>query len=247
MRVLSYNILHGGTGRAPRIAAVIRDAAPDLVLLQEAIDPAVVADLARETGLGTWGAHPRYSTAYLSRAPVTSHRWLTPRGARHPFLEVVLEDGVSRAFGLHLSAWFSKWSERRRARELRLLLESIREHEHGFHFLAGDFNALAPGERLEAWRMPRWIQAMIWVSGRDIARDTIQLMLDSGYVDAWRVRHPAHPGHTFPTWDPHVRLDYVFLPSRYAARLSAVEILTGATDAKDASDHYPLLAVVDEG
>ena len=247
MRVLSYNILHGGTGRAPRIAAVIRDAAPDLVLLQEAIDPAVVADLARETGMGTWGAHPRYSTAYLSRAPVASHRWLTPRGARHPFLEVVLEDGVSRAFGLHLSAWFSKWSERRRARELRLLLESIREHEHGFHFLAGDFNALAPGERLEAWRMPRWIQAMIWVSGRDIARDTIQLMLDSGYVDAWRARHPAHPGHTFPTWDPHVRLDYVFLPSRYVERLSSVEILTGATDAKEASDHYPLLAVVDEG
>jgi endonuclease/exonuclease/phosphatase family metal-dependent hydrolase len=225
MRLLSYNILHGGTGRAAQIAAVIRDAAPDLVLLQEAIDPGVVAELARETGLGTWGAHPRYSTAFLSRAPVASHRWLTPRGARHPF---------------------SKWSERRRARELRLLLEGVREHQHGFHLLAGDFNALAPGERLEAWRMPRWIQAMIWVSGRDIARDTIQLMLDSGYADAWRVRHPAHPGHTFPTWDPHVRLDYVFLPARYADRVAACEIMTRAPEVKAASDHYPLLAVVDE-
>ena len=246
LRLLSYNILRGGTGRAPQLAAVIRDAAPDLVLLQEATDPAVVADLARETGLAVWGAHPGHSTAFLSRAPVTGHRWLRPRGARHPFLEVVLGDGVSRAFGLHLSAWFSKWSERRRARELRLLLESVREHQHGFHFLAGDFNALAPGERLEAARMPRWIQAMIWVSGRDIARDTIQLMLDSGYVDAWRTRHPTNPGHTFPTWDPHVRLDYVFLPARYAERIAAVEILTGAAEAKAASDHYPLLAVVDD-
>ena len=244
MKVLSYNILHGGVGRAGRIAAVIRDAAPDLVLLQEATSPAVVAELARETGLAVWGAQARHSTAFLSRAPVASHRWLRPRGARHPFLEVVLGDGVSRAFGLHLSAWFSKWSERRRARELRLLLESVREHQHGFHLLAGDFNALAPGERLEPWRMPRWIQAMIWVSGRDIARDTIQLMLDSGYVDAWRLSHPANPGHTFPTWDPHVRLDYVFLPARYAERIATVQILTDATQAKDASDHYPLLAVI---
>lgn len=57
-------------------------------------------------------------------------------------------------------------------------------HQHGFHVLVGDFTALAPGERLEPWRMLAWIQALIWVSGRDIARDTIQLMLDAGYVDA---------------------------------------------------------------
>ena len=245
MRVLSYNILHGGAGRAPRIAAVIRDAAPDLVLLQEAIDPAVVGELARETGLGTWGAHPRYSTAFLSRAPVTAHRWLTPRGARHPFLEVVLADGVSRAFGLHLSAWFSKWSERRRARELRLLLEGVREHQHGFHFLAGDFNALAPGERLEAWRMPRWIQAMIWVSGRDIARTTIQTVLDAKYADAWRHLHPAESGWTFPTWDPQVRLDYFFAPARDAARLRSIRILGDAPGAAEASDHFPLLLEVE--
>lgn len=245
MRLLSYNIRYGGTGRAPQLAAVIRHAAPDLVLLQEATDPAVVAEVAQATGLPVWGARQGHSTGFLSRVPVASHRWLHPRGARHAFLEVVLADGVSRAFALHLSAWFSKWSERRRARELRLLLESVREHQHGFHLLAGDFNALAPGELLEARRMPRWIQGMIWMSGRDIARDTIQLMLDSGYVDAWRARHPTNPGPTFPTWDPHVRLDYVFLPHQHAARIAACEIVADAPGAADASDHFPLLAVIE--
>jgi endonuclease/exonuclease/phosphatase family metal-dependent hydrolase len=74
-------------------------------------------------------------------------------------------------------------------------------------------------------------------------RDTIQLMLDSGYADAWRTRHPTNPGPTFPTWDPHVRLDYVFVPAAHAARIAACEILTDLPDVATASDHFPLLTV----
>jgi exodeoxyribonuclease-3 len=150
-----------------------------------------------------------------------------------------------RLFGLHLSAWFSRWSERRRAREIRALLAGIREHQHGFHLIAGDFNALAPGERLQVARMPAWIRAMIWVSGRDIARDTIQVMLDERYVDAWRQLHPGDPGATFPTWDPHLRLDYVFTPERYGNRLSSCEVLRQPM-AVAASDHFPLMVEVAE-
>ena len=245
MRVLSYNILHGGTGRAPRLAAVIRDAAPDLVLLQEATDPAVVATLARETGLETWGAQPGHSTAFLSRLPVEGHAWHHPRGARHAFLELVLPNDAGRLYGLHLNAWFSKWSERRRAREIRALLDSIRDHQHGFHAIAGDFNALAPGAVLDTSPMPRWIQAMVWVSGRDIARDTIRLMLGADYVDAWRRLHDDEEGLTFPTWDPHVRFDYLFTPSRYAERLTRCEVFTASAEARTASDHFPLLVELD--
>ena len=66
---------------------------------------------------------------------------------------------------------------------------------------------------------------MIWISGRDIARDTIQVMLDGGYVDAWRTLHAEGTGVTFPTWDPHVRLDYLFTPARYRDRLQRCEVL----------------------
>jgi exodeoxyribonuclease-3 len=157
----------------------------------------------------------------------------------------VLEGVECRIFGLHLVAWFSKWTERKRHRELRALLDGIREHQHGFHLIAGDFNALAPGELLEVRRMPRWIRAMVWLSGGDIARDTIQLMLDEGYMDAWRRLHPNDSGYTFPTWDPHVRLDFVFVPKRDAERVAVCEVLfTPPELVREASDHAPILVEV---
>lgn len=247
LRLLSYNIRFGGTGREEPLAGVIREANPDVVVFQEASDPRVVARLALATGLGTWGAQPGYSTGFMSRVPVARYTWRHPEGARHPVLDLVLGDGETRIFGLHLSARFSKWSERRRRREIGALLDGIHEHEHGFHVLVGDFNALAPGERLEAWRMPAWIQALVWVSGRDIARDTIQAMLDAGYVDMYRALHPTEPGHSFPTWGAHVRLDYVFTPAQYAKRVVECDVGLEYESAAAASDHYPLLSVLDVG
>jgi endonuclease/exonuclease/phosphatase family metal-dependent hydrolase len=246
LRVLTYNIRYGGIGKESELSDVIRAADPHVVMLQESTDKGVVERVAAASGCPYWGCQPRQSTGFLSRIPVSHFAWHRPRAARHPFLEVVLSHSGTRLFGLHLSAWFSKWSERRRAIEIRALLDGIRHHQHGFHMIAGDFNALAPGERLDVARMPRWIRAMIWVSGRDIARDTIQVMLDEQYVDGWRLRHPDGPGWTFPVWDPHVRLDYVFLPGRYSDRLRTCEVLTHPDVAKTASDHFPLLFEVDE-
>ena len=245
MRLLSYNIKFGGRGRTRALAEVIRGASPDVVLLQEATDPRVIEELSRETGLPHWGSRPAYSTGFLTKFPVMHHAWHHPVNARHAFLELALEGVECRVFGLHLVAWFSKWTERKRARELRALLEGIREHQSGFHLIAGDFNALAPGELLEVRKMPRWIRAMIWLSGRDISRETIQLMMDEGYVDAWRRLHPKDNGFTFPTWDAHVRLDYVFVPQRHADRVAVCEVLwTPEALVREASDHAPMLVEV---
>jgi endonuclease/exonuclease/phosphatase family metal-dependent hydrolase len=245
LRLLSYNIRFGGRGREAALAEVIRSATPDVVLLQEATDPLVIERLARDTGLPHWGARTTYSMGFLSAHRVTHQAWHQPANARHAFLELTLDAVDCRIFGLHLVAWFSKWSERKRTREIRALLEGIRQHQSGFHLIAGDFNALAPGELLQVQRMPRWIRAMIWLSGRDIARDTIQTMLDEGYVDAWRQLHPQGPGYTFPTWDPHVRLDYAFVPERDASRVAVCEVLFTPDDAvRTASDHAPILIEV---
>jgi endonuclease/exonuclease/phosphatase family metal-dependent hydrolase len=244
MRVLSYNIRYGGTGREEAIASVIRSAGPDLVVLQEATNPTVVGRIAGMCGMTEWKARDGFSIGYMSRVPTRDSAWHHPRGSRHAFLEIVLAS-EARIFGLHLSAWFSKWSERRRAREIGLLLDGIQDHQHGPHIIAGDFNALAPGEILHVAKMPAWIRGMVWLSGRDIARDTIGVMIEKGYVDAWRSLHPGEPGYTFPTWDPHVRLDYIFVPPRDLCRVSSCEIVDGGTEARNASDHLPLVADVD--
>ena len=243
-RVMRYNIRYGGVGKARELAEVITAVDPDVVLLQEATHPDIVAQVADAARYPHFGSRRAYSTGFLSRLPVKSHQWHQPRGARHAFLELELDE--LRLFGLHLSAWFSKWSERRRHFEIRALLEGIRQHQEGFHLLLGDFNALAPGERLVVEKFPRWIRAMVWVSGRDIARDTIQTMIDARYADLWRRLNPNpdDPGYTFPTWDPHVRLDYAFVPVGYADRVTSFEIVKAPEVVKTASDHHPIVVTL---
>ena len=246
LKLLSYNIRFGGLKREKQLAEVIRGVAPDLVVFQEAIDSEVISRLAEDTGLAHWAARGRHSIGYISRLEIAHHEWHYPAGAKHSFLEVVVAGSETRIFGLHLSSMFSKWGERRRVREIQALLKSIERYKSGFHVLVGDFNTLAVGEVLDVRRMPAWIRGLVWLSGRDIQRETIQLMRDSGYVDGFRYLHPADKGYTFPVWDPHLRLDYVFLPSGSAERLIHCEVIHPDVAAK-ASDHFPLLAHLDFG
>jgi endonuclease/exonuclease/phosphatase family metal-dependent hydrolase len=240
-KLLSYNIRFGGLGREHALTEVIKQVGPDLVVFQEAIHPNVIERLAETTGLKFWAARKNHSIGYISRTEIAYHEWHYPAGARHPFLEVVPKGSETRIFGLHLSARFSKWDERRRAREIRALLAGIKRHQDGFHVLVGDFNTLAPGEALETRRMPAWIRALIWVSGRKLERETIQVMLDSGYMDGYRVLHQSDNGYTFPTWDRRVRLDYVFIPRSFGERLLKCEVVNQTEVIRAASDHCPLL------
>ena len=244
VKLLSYNIRFGGRGRERELTAMIQNVAPDIVVFQEAIDSELIKRLAATTKMEFWSARTEHSIGYVSHLPVAHHEWHYPAGAKHSFLEIVLEGSESRIFGLHLSSMFSKWGEQRRAREIRALLKSIEHHQHGFHVLVGDFNTLAPGEVLETKKMPAWIRALIWLSGRDIQRETIGIMRDAGYTDVYRMLHPDVKGYTFPVWDPHVRLDYFFVPQQFKERVKSCEVITdkGATAA---SDHLPLLCEIE--
>jgi endonuclease/exonuclease/phosphatase family metal-dependent hydrolase len=244
LKLLSYNIRFGGTGREQALAETIRAIDPDLVVFQEAIYPHVIERLATETGFPFWASRRHHSIGYISKQKIAYHEWHYPAGARHSFLEIVPEHSDARVFGLHLSARFSKWDERRRAREIKALLEGIKRHQNGFHVLVGDFNTLAPGEVLELARMPAWIKALIWISGRKLQRETIQFVLDAGYSDGYRTLH-EDKGYTFPTWDPHVRLDYLFVPGPFRERLTKCEVITEPKERiRAASDHCPLLSAL---
>jgi endonuclease/exonuclease/phosphatase family metal-dependent hydrolase len=240
-RLLTYNIQRGGHGRLAALAAVINAAAPDLVLLQEATDPANIERLARATGMADWRAFGRQSLGFMSRRPVASSTWVRPRISRHAFLEVVPEGEAFRVFGVHLSAVHAAWTEQRRVLELRALLRSVARHQHGFHVLAGDFNTIAPGESLDVTALPPRLQALVWMSGGRITWRAVQIVLDAGYVDAFRRIHPDEAGLTLPTTGPHVRLDFVFVPATQADRLCACDVLRGP-QATAASDHFPVVA-----
>ncbi len=246
MRLLTYNIRKGGTNRERAIADVVSAAAADVVVFQEATDPAVIETVASLCGMTQWAAKPAFSLGYAARVPVSTHIWNRPRGSRHAFLEVVLADDT-RIFGVHLSAVHAAWTEYRRVRELRALLASIKRHQHGFHVLAGDFNTVAPGDIFDAMKLPHRLRALVWLSGGQIRWRTISTVLDAGYVDVYRDTHARGgesatiSGFTFPTWGPHVRLDYLFVPTVFRNRVTSCEVFMHDAGPA-ASDHYPLIA-----
>lgn len=244
LRLLSYNIKHGGTGREAALAAVIRGVEPDLVIFQEARDPAVIEQLSRDTGMAQWGARPGLSLGFMSRRPVARVQWHKPRLSRHAFLEVTPEGVPWRFFGVHLSAVHAAWTERHRLYELRALLAAIGRQQPGPHALVGDFNTLAPGELLDVTKLPHRLQALVWLSGGKIRWKTIQTVLDAGYVDAGRHINPDVVANTFPTWDPHLRLDYLFVPGGQVDHVRSCRVvMDGPT--REASDHHPLLSEID--
>ena len=240
LRLLTYNIRVGGVGRVEPLAHVINACAPDLVLLQEATRPDIVAQLATLTGMKDWKAFPRQSLGYMSREPVVSALWHRPRLSHHAYIEVMPAGTSLRVFGVHLSAVLAAWTERRRLFELRALLRSIADRREGLHVLAGDFNTLAPGALLDVGRLPFRLRPLVWLSGGRIKWRTIQTVLDAGYVDAFRRLHPDDPGETVPADAPQVRLDYAFVPAAYTDRIVGCDVIQHP-DVARASDHRPVV------
>ena len=246
LRLLSYNIRHGGVGRVEAIAAVIRACRPDVVLLQEATRPDVVRTLAAETGLPEHGSHRNRSLGFLSRLKIATSVWRRPLLSRHAFLELTFAERDLHVVGVHLSAWHAAWTEQRRLMELASLLRTVKRRQPGFHVLAGDFNTLAPGELLDLGRLPARLRPLVWLSGGSIRWKTVAAVLAAGYADAWRTLHPEGDGSTFPTWGRHLRLDYLFAPAAAIDRVVQCEVVNGV-DTERASDHHPLLAEIDDG
>jgi endonuclease/exonuclease/phosphatase family metal-dependent hydrolase len=245
LRVLTYNILKGGAGREEHLATVINHQSPDIAVFQEATRPDVVERIAHATKMNVWGAIPGRSLGFISRVPIAEHRWLRPRWSQHAFLELVPEGLDVRIFGVHLSAVHAAWTEARRVRELRSLLTAIKAHDRTHHVLVGDFNTLAPGERLQVAKLPYRLRLLVWLSGGRIRWQTIAIVLGAGYVDGYREKHDGQPGMTFPTWDPHSRLDYVFVPKPFAERLTACDVVTDSPALRLASDHFPVRAAIE--
>jgi endonuclease/exonuclease/phosphatase family metal-dependent hydrolase len=209
-------------------------------VFQEAVRPDVVERLAKSAGMPEWAAREGYSLGFMSRLRIAHYEWYRPLWPRRVFLQIQPADTALRIFGVHLRAVHSNFTEQLRVRELKLLLRDIAEHSDGFHVMTGDFNTLAPGEKLD-WRLlPRRLRTFMWMTGGIIRWETVEVMLEAHYVDGYRYLHPEDEGFTFPTWGPHVRLDYAFLPAPLAGRLKTCEVVKGTPAVAQASDHFPL-------
>lgn len=170
-RVLSYNILVGGAPRINQITTMIRAADPDVVGLIEATNPRVVEALAQRLGMQyRMSAYPQHGhdwqVALLSRLPIIRTQvHERPDVLSKPLLEVCVEEADGRQltiFVTHLVAAFSygRGGDSTRRDEVREILRILASTRGTPHLLIGDFNALAPGDRLKGSMLVRYLVAM---------------------------------------------------------------------------------------
>lgn len=170
-RILSYNILVGGTRRIDQLTNIISSAHPDLVGLVEATNPQVVEELAHRLGMQHWmSGNPKHGRdwqiALLSRLPIIqAQSHLRPAILTKPFLEACVEEEDGRkltVFVTHLIAAFyrGRGGDGIRRREVREILRIMASKRGTPHLLMGDFNAIAPGDRLKASILLRYLLDM---------------------------------------------------------------------------------------
>ncbi len=160
IRVLSYNILIGGTHRVDPLTKIIGTCNPDIVGLVEAIDEHVVEELANNLGMqyrlsGRAQDEEGWQGAILSRLPIIYTRThASSIITKQPLLEVCVEerDGSPLiVFITHLTAAFSKFwlANHKRRLEVREILSIMKQKRGAKHLLLGDFNSIAPREQLK--------------------------------------------------------------------------------------------------
>ena len=257
MRIVSYNILDGGTGRADLLGRVIESQKPDVVGLVEAGDAAVVATLANRLGMDfiqAEGNKNGSASALLSRFPI---RHSINHAPQHPALtKSLLEAAVVDACGnewtlgiLHLHAHASETDEDVREREAAQVLEIFRPHREANrpHLLMGDFNANAPYQAIEPGLCKMSTRREWYANGGKLPRRAIARVLDAGYRDSLRVLHPAmaETSGSFSTEFPGQRVDYIFTFGIDAARMKQARVVYDGP-ARDASDHCPVFLELQE-
>ena len=241
IRIVSYNILDGGVGRADPIAEVLLAQRPDVVGLVEADDPDMIARVAWRLGFDCVAAEGRNgrTAALLTRGRILQSTNLVPLldGDRpRSFLLATVElDGRDLDVAvIHLTSKASDEHEARREREIETILKATEPLRSAGrpHVLMGDFNAVSPTWRVEPDALPDKVRPHYEANGNAIPRRAIRAMLDAGYVDA----HAADATPTFTTAQPGLRLDYIFA---HGCAASSAWVETDRL-ADFASDHRPV-------
>jgi len=255
MRLVSYNILDGGEGRADPLAEVILAQKPDIVAVVEADNPATLERIASRLKMDFIHAPGnKSSAALLSRWPIarTINHALLRKGLEKSLLEAhVIEPDSNRTWTIgvvHLHAKATEDDERQREAEIDIVLDVFGKYRaaRSPHLLAGDINANAPYQQIDPAKCKPATREAWDRNGGKLPRRVVQKILDAGYADTLRAVDPAASDATgsFSTQNPGQRVDYIYTFGIEPSRIRSAWIEQDRL-AKYASDHFPIGAEVD--
>ena len=132
------------------------------------------------------------------------------------------------SFATHLVHGRDRASERARVREVGAILDVLGRVD-GPHVLVGDLNAVHPDDDVGAPPPEEGVE--------HVSREPLRLLLQAGYVDAFRALHPSDRGWTYLANHPWARLDHVLANGIEPSTAAVVK----AASAGEASDHFPVV------
>jgi len=251
MKIATYNV-NGINGRLPVLLRWLGEARPDVVCLQELKAPQEKFPLSAIEDAGyqaIWHGQKSWNgVAILSRAgaPIETRRGLPgdPDDLHSRYIEAAV-NGVLVA-GLYLPngnprpspkfeyklAWFD-----------RLIAHAADLMASGMPVvIAGDFNVM-PTER-DVYKPERWLDDALFAPE---VRAAFFRLLDQGWLDALRSRHPDETIYTF--WDyfrnafarnAGLRIDHLLLSPALAPRLLDAQVDAHVRGWEKSSDHAPV-------
>ncbi len=247
-RVMTYNIWDGGEGREEYILEVLQAVRPDVAVLQEVLHESFVQNLASALKMESCfpSGNRQRRVALLSRLPVIScqsdHRF--PPIWRN-VIEAEIEYEPNKRlwlFGIHPMANLSVICELWRWWEAKRIIVRVKLHAAEPCLIAGDFNAIAPDDRIVIGRMPRWLKLTILIQGNRVNRFSIRKYLSAGLTDCFRALHPDDDGFTLPPLQPNARLDYILVNDALKSHLANCRVVREPFAVLKASDHCPVVA-----
>lgn len=244
MRVMTYNILDGGENREKHILNVIQTSKPDVVILQEVFSEEILKFLSQSLGMNYYfgTGNKRRKTALMSKVPVKTFQ------SYHPVFPIwrnfIIADieykpnNTVRVIGVHPMANLGILFEIWRLWEAQYV---IRYSKNNFCIIAGDFNAIAPKDKVITENMPSWLKLLIFLQGNRVYHFSIEKILSAGFIDCFRLLN-FDEGFTLPPPNPNARLDYIFINEEMRECLKNCWVVREPDSVNLASDHYPVIA-----
>ena len=251
MKIAAFNI-NSIRGRLPRLLEWMAEARPDIVCLQELriFDNEFPLAAVREAGYGAmWkGQKPRYNgVAILARGtdPVAVRRELPgdPKDSEARYLEAAVN-------GILVGCLYAPNGNPQPGPKFDYKLawlQRLHEHAKGLYasgapvVLAGDYNVVPTPSDIYATRSYD-NDALVQPQSRAAFRQ----LIDLGWTDAIRARHPTGPIYTFwdymrKRWerDAGLRIDHLLLNAELSARLVEAGVDKAVRGRAGASDHAP--------
>jgi exonuclease III len=246
LRVVTYNIEFGGSGRLEPLYEVMRHVDADVVALTEADDRDLVSVLAARLGaVYVWapGSGDRH-IATLSRRPILEWEIYNSPPLTQAILQTRFAIGSSSVtvYNAHFRPRLLLPFEIRRWQTVGHLLRLIRAGQPGPHLIVGDLNAVAPGDPVLHHKNPAPMRRQMALQLFIVFRLTIPRLMKAGYIDCFRRLNPNNPGYTFMPANRTTRYDYILADPHLAPSLRACRVVDDVPAVYAASDHLPVMA-----